>query len=513
MTPKGKRSPIANRTAAVGPMFALALPALVVVAGVGFDYGRLVTVQSELQNAADQAALAAATQLDGQADAMTRAEAAARNAFAAAASPWVNETRVADDGLGRPITTLTFAFYQGYANDAPTGALDPGADGKLAHVVRVKVSGRRVFYALTPIVSVLASGDIAAYAMARLDRAVCEMPPVMVCIDRKDFLLPTDEGKGLVMRSLPSSGTDPLAPGNLGFLDIGASQSSMGENVADPSCRLAENVSTLPGFRTNQSIAFDTRFDIYPTNNKPGCIPSTGDFCPAQGTGKNYVLAETSTITSASATPPAPPACGTYDSRATSWTANAAVNNFKEDDCFANGTCTYLGDGNWDINTYWLANHGEPWAGQVATAVAGRTYPTRYEVYRWELADPANRLPPRLISSTVTTKKNGAQYRHTFVNQCAYPQPVFAQPVIPGPTQKDRRVMTVAAVDCEGLHGRDEVTIKAIMDVFLLGPSIVTGSGTGTKGQFETEVIGPALRPGDLNGFQFYGRNKAVLIR
>ena len=129
------------------------------------------------------------------------------------------------------------------------------------------------------------------------------------------------------------------------------------------------------------------------------------------------------------------------------------------------------------------------------------------------MAGPAIRLTSRLISSTVTTKKNGAQYRHTFVNQCAYPQPVFAQPVIPGPTQKDRRVMTVAAVDCEGLHGRDEVTIKAIMDVFLLGPSIVTGTGADTKGQFNTEVIGPALRPDNLNGFQFYGRNKAVLIR
>ncbi|MFC3174034.1 TadE/TadG family type IV pilus assembly protein [Novosphingobium bradum] len=506
MTPRGLRSVVRHAQGAAAPMFALSLAALVVVAGVGFDYGRLATTQSELQNAADQAALAAATQLDGEADAMARAEAAARSAFATAASAYVNETRVANDSQGRPITTLQFAFYQDYANDAPSGELDPAGDGRNAHVVRVTVAGRQVFYALTPIVAVLTSGDIAAHAMARLDRAVCQMPTAMVCVDRSDFQLPTSEGKGLVMRSLSSSGVDPLAPGNLGFLDIGSSQSSMGENVADPSCRLAENVQTLPGFRTNQSSAFDTRFDIYPNNTKPDCTPGTGDFCPAQGTRKNYVLAETTTVTTSSATPPPPPACGTYDSRANAWVPNAGVVNFPEDKCFSTGACTYLGDGDWDIDGYLAANHPGVLASQFAKG-------TRYEVYKWELADPATRLAPRLVSSSVTTRKQGANYRHTFVNQCAYAEPVFGAPVTPSQTQKDRRVMTVAVVDCEGLHGRDDVTIKAIMDVFLLSPSIVTGSGSTTKGQFNVEVIGPALRAGDLNGFQFYGRNKAVLIR
>ena len=50
--------------AAIAPLYALALFGLIGMAGVGWDYGRLMAMDSELQNAADQAALAAATQLD-----------------------------------------------------------------------------------------------------------------------------------------------------------------------------------------------------------------------------------------------------------------------------------------------------------------------------------------------------------------------------------------------------------------------------------------------------------------
>ena len=50
---------------AVAATYAMSLTALMVIAGVGFDYGRLAAMDSELQNGADQAALAGVTQLDG----------------------------------------------------------------------------------------------------------------------------------------------------------------------------------------------------------------------------------------------------------------------------------------------------------------------------------------------------------------------------------------------------------------------------------------------------------------
>jgi len=41
---------------------------LIAAGGIAFDYARLAAMDTELQQAADQAALAAVTQLDGPAD-------------------------------------------------------------------------------------------------------------------------------------------------------------------------------------------------------------------------------------------------------------------------------------------------------------------------------------------------------------------------------------------------------------------------------------------------------------
>ena len=55
----------ADQRGAVAPLIAVALFALIAVAGIAFDYARVAGMDTELQSAADQAALAAASQLDG----------------------------------------------------------------------------------------------------------------------------------------------------------------------------------------------------------------------------------------------------------------------------------------------------------------------------------------------------------------------------------------------------------------------------------------------------------------
>ena len=67
-----------DRSAAVAPTVALSMFALIGAGGIAFDYARLATLDTEMQNAADQAALAAATQLDQQSGAVARATAAAQ---------------------------------------------------------------------------------------------------------------------------------------------------------------------------------------------------------------------------------------------------------------------------------------------------------------------------------------------------------------------------------------------------------------------------------------------------
>lgn len=492
-----------DRRGAVAPLYAMALFALIAVAGIGLDYGRLMTMQSELQNAADQAALAAATQLDGRDDAITRAQNAASAAFASAASAYTNETRVADDGEGRAITDLSFTFYDGYANDTPGNVTSNGAEAK---VVNVRVNGREVFYALTPVVGAISSGDITADAMAGLEKAVCNLPPIMVCIERDDFFLPTLEGYGLRIRWTDSA-VDPLAPGNFAFLDLYKehdSQYELGENQVYADCAAVDNVTTEPGFRATETRALNTRFDIQ--SNPLSCDSGSGDFCPSQNIRANNVLVEETTITNTSPTPPAPPACGSYDSRSPQWEPMlpaevAAVGSFTRDSCFDDGTCTYMGDGDWDIEGYLARNHPGVSASSFAKG-------TRYEVYQWELENPSSRLAPRLVSSEVDTRRRGnsGNYEHTFTNRCAYPEPQFATPLAPSNTQKDRRLLSVAAVDCTGLTGRSPVDILGWLDVFLIQPA--DGSET-----IQSEIVGPALRPDNLPTFQYFGRDRAVLIR
>src|SRR3954468_17333977 len=87
-----------NNSGAVAPVVALSLVGLLAAGGIAFDYARLASLDTELQDAADQAALAAATQLDGQAKATNRAIAAAQSLLS-------NDSRFANDGSGPVIQT------------------------------------------------------------------------------------------------------------------------------------------------------------------------------------------------------------------------------------------------------------------------------------------------------------------------------------------------------------------------------------------------------------------------
>ncbi len=496
-------------------MYALALFGLIAIAGVGWDYSRLMAMDSELQNAADQAALAAASQLDGTSTAMARARAAAQDYLASADSEWVNETRLANDGVGRPIEGLTFRFYEGYnrATDTFGAEVEDDADAEDAKVVSVTVNGRESFYALTAVVGTLSSGPIEANAVAGLDTAVCRVPPLMVCIAEPDFPQPSDRGRGIVMRSLPNNNVSPLAPGNFGFLDIygthpgtGNPNRELGENADFDGCGGTTGIGTEPGFRGSETNALNTRFDIY--SNPLSCDPTSGDFCPAQSVRKNMSVTETVSIR-VPATAPVPTAsCGMPDStRATQggsidWVDNPAAANFGRDTCFGAGTCSYIGDGQWDRATYYATHH--PTASYDSDV-------TRYETYLWELDEPSTRLAPRMLSSTYTTQNQGANRRYNFTNICAYPQPLTGTPLEPSSAQKDRRVLTVAAVDCTGLAGRDPVTVIRWIDLFIVGPA--AKNGPDELGEVFVEVIGPAERPGGGSAFQFYGRNKPVLLR
>ena len=97
-----------NCDGAVAPTVALSLVGLIAVGGVAFDYAHLASLDTELQQAADQAALAAATQLDGQSGAIARATAAAQNLI-------TNKSLLAGNGQsGGAIDVPTITFCKSF---------------------------------------------------------------------------------------------------------------------------------------------------------------------------------------------------------------------------------------------------------------------------------------------------------------------------------------------------------------------------------------------------------------
>ncbi|WP_338468478.1 pilus assembly protein TadG-related protein [Novosphingobium sp. ZN18A2] len=516
------RSFARDERGAISSLYAVGILALVAIAGVGFDYGRMMALDTELQNAADQSALAAATQLDGSDGAMARARAAAINALG-------NQTRFANDrdadGRNLSIPSANVEFFDGYANDT-FGSVATTDDA--AKVVQVTVSPRRVFYALTPLVDAF-SGRATGKAAAMLQTATCNVPPMMFCVPngadgnpRRDFPTSDDIGHGLALHfkangvsSNPSStdatqtDTTVWAPGDFGFLDMdyypkSGQNSTAGVNSYALGCTGTPPVSN-PGFRTPQGTALNTRFDLYGTPKK-SCDSSTGDFCPSPNVTKNWINVQTVTVTDPStatcaSTPPNKSTWRPYDASTDSSFSNPG---YPLDASYSGP----YGDGNWSPSTWISAAH----PGNTLDAIPdldGNGEISRYEAYEWEMGDPANLLKPRLLHSDPPVASNGNSGKWDVTLYCSYPQPVNATGFPASDSEKDRRVMSVAAVDCSSLNGKEAVDIVRWVDLFLVQPVNTTAEDRN----FQTEIIGPARQANGNSGFQYFGKRKAVLIR
>ena len=198
---------IRSQDAAVAPTVAISLFGLIAIGGIAFDYARLAAMDSELQAAADQAALAAATQLDQKSDSITRSTSAANNLIQ-------NNSRFASD---RSTLSATLNFYDTYTQSSDSGHAT--TDPTTARFVQVTLSSRQANYSLTPVVALFNSGNIQARAIAGMGSAVCNVPPLMLCAPNTDFPTASDIGKGVKLQPGPQTGA--WAPGDYGYLDFG----------------------------------------------------------------------------------------------------------------------------------------------------------------------------------------------------------------------------------------------------------------------------------------------------
>lgn len=517
-----------NESGAISPLYAVAILVLVAMAGIGFDYGRLMALDTELQNAADQAALAAATQLNGEDDAMERARDAANSTFASTASPYVNETRFANDSGGRPITSLSFRFFDGYADDTMGTEVTDDADGADARVVEVTVNAREVFYALTPLIGAFSSGDVRGRALAGLDEATCNVAPVFFCVPNdssgnpiRTFPTLDNVGDGLELhfkQNQTGNDTDDggtsWAPGNFGFLDVPWGTGSqktrrLGLNTAVAGC-FRGNPASRTGFKDPEGDALNTRLDLYNAPLQPNSCDADGNYCPAENVRKDWVRKESfnnvppAQINSKTCSSSGPGTWMTEDAaRAEATTFDPTGPSYPEDNCFTSATCNVNGNGTWDSSGTWSTQN----LGVAQSSIPdldGNGRISRWEAYQYELDNPQS---AKKVGSKSTLRSNG---NYNLDLYCSYPQPVRAPPGIPASdTQKDRRLLTAAAVDCTELNGKKVVDILQWVDLFLV-------RGVSTKGSdkvFFMEIKGPGEKPNGGTGFQYFGRKRAVLIR
>ena len=135
--------------------------ALVSAVMIGFgalvvDLGRLFTLQTELQNAADVAALAGAAELDGKTDSITRARAAATTALVTASSPTgiLNFQTYAPGGADvtfDPNADIRFLSSLPATDDDPITASHLTTDPRNAFYIEVTARPRQIDYLLADL--------------------------------------------------------------------------------------------------------------------------------------------------------------------------------------------------------------------------------------------------------------------------------------------------------------------------------------------------------------------------
>ncbi|GAA4712289.1 hypothetical protein H9L13_03075 [Sphingomonas lutea] len=532
---------------AVAPTVALSMVGLIAAGGLAFDYARLVTMDTELQQAADQAALAAATQLDRSDNAITNATAAV--SVSGSNQLALNLTRFSNDSVGRSVSvTLTFCeeFDDSIATNA--AACTETTDPNDSRFVIATTALRTANYAFTPIVGLM-SGTAQAHAVAGVESSICNVAPLLVCTPSDDFPTEADVGRGIILKT---AGGNAWAPGNYGFLDFGNGNPAvinalLGNGLNG--CQATDDNETEPGNK-NATDAINTRMDVYAgtqKNEASKCTPSTGASCPAENTRKDMTLQMTFEIrVDSSAAAPTPPACGSPEGGnvnsggKTSYTADFAqhgpARQFGRDSCHYTGTCPVnggaqnFGDKAWDRDGYLAANHPGIDASAVAAALGGGATAstlTRYQVYQWEIANKATgKLDPRQIGAVTQDPPDtkGSNTTYKFYKQCSFSQPRFATAA--SAAAKDRRVLPIVAANCDELKGKgtafEDYIILRAFDIFLTEPSLqrsaaqtgIAGATLGTDDkEIYGEVIGPAKPVGGGNGFQYYTRARPYLIR
>jgi Flp pilus assembly protein TadG len=410
---------------------ALTLPVMFGVAALTVDLSRGLTLNTELQQAADAAALAGAAELNGQVGAQTRATTAAQGAFG------TNTQTYASGGSAVTIASITFLSAIA-ATDPPllppggTAAGDVVATGDAdSAFIKVQVTSRSVTAMLINALTTFLPGkpdestiSTGAVAVAGFQQVFCTDFALMICN-------PTDVTLTPGMQIDAKEHANPWAPGAFGLvvgpLGNGAAAGAKYLASAAPSasCR-PSSFQVQNGTVTSEYTGINTRFDLYGPPHFNGQADKT-TYPPARDVTKGY----------------------TYP-------GNAACNQSPDpthakalprDSCFATGCSpdARFGNGTWDRAGYWAVNHG-------TTMPAALTSASRYTTYRYEID---NGVIPRPVAPA-TTNEHGAP-------ACSPATPT---------DNPDRRIINVALVDCANQNMNGTIRPIGLLRGFITEPEL-----------------------------------------
>lgn len=426
-------------------MMTLLVVVLIGIAALAVDMGRVMALRAEMQNAVDAAALAAAVELNGKSGAQLRARSAARNALVHD-SHFARISQLLGDA-SLPDAAFTFYCVIGAKNDVDPATVNmtefcSGADvgggfwsagnDRDSHYVRVRMDPSLVDQHFTidlvflPVLRALGLVPLTyvqlnAYATAGRHFYECNYPPMVLCDPFEGhgstFRQSMKTGAAIVLRD-QGGGSGAWVSGNFGFLEPwggGTGATDVSLYLADEGqtgCTPPEITSKTGQMTAKTTSAINTRFDQY--NN-----PSPFNRADAP---KNW--------------PPAPNVMAYPNDNTTQLIGGLATSRF--------------GNGDWDFDAYWTANHGSTLR---PNGWSNLNRPTRWDVYNWELTN--NAVP--------TAGKPNASHLYTG----NYPPPRSIA---------ERRLLHVAVASCQalGIKGKTNTVLydpDGFAKIFLYRPA------------------------------------------
>lgn len=449
-------------------LFAVMMAIFFGILALGFDFGRNASTQSELQSYSDNVALAVAGELDGRADAISRATNAAQSL--------ISDTQTFGDGatdLGVDDITLTF-----YAKRPETGsAAHQTSDPLLANYVSVSVAPRRIapiFGAVFATLSGQNAGivdNVSARSVAGNEEYACNITPLLICAPLLGLDVDASIGSTLELdTSLTVGRLDPgtvhlISPtlGDLvdlpgvceGLSGIGLDLCLISADGPRGSCYSDRGVTFAdPDPLLDLNAALNVRMDIF--EGAASNLLNNANFPVAPNVLSGFEPADGGQCISGNAQ------------------ISATTMGLPADDCLTNDTCSFTGNGDWSQGRQAYINANYDGTDPYPNAQ------TRYDFYLAEIEASANPAP---FSGGLGGLLGGLGGLVDDITGDILPS--CSSIVSDDPA---RRVLVTAIVDCNNISVDAGITTAPVLDfaeVFMTAPS-----GMGGGDSLVVEILG-----------------------